>query len=206
MPNDVRRAALIFGLTEIARRQPGFFLFDDLMYEDGFIIRPARRDDAETLAKIGRETFIETFGHLYSKQNLAAFLDKNHTPAVYRAMAGEPDVGMWLAQSGAEEAAGYAVACPCSLPVPDLPPNSGELARLYLAAGVQGTGLGARLLETALEFLRMRFERIFLSVYSENLKAQRFYKRYGFVKIHDYFYMVGDHADPEWIMELKSNR
>ena len=176
------------------------------MHQNDFVIRPANHEDAEILAKVGRETFIETFGRLYSKENLAAFINKSHTPELYRAMAGDPDVGLWIAQTGAGEVVGYAVACPCSLPVPCIPPNSGELARLYLAAGAQGTGLGARLLETALDFLRSRFDHVYLSVYSENVKAQRLYERYGFIKIHDYFYMVGDHADPEWIMKLVRER
>jgi ribosomal protein S18 acetylase RimI-like enzyme len=84
-----------------------------------------------------------------------------------------------------------------------MPENSGELSRLYLRKSAQGGGLGARLLETALEFLRDRFEHVYLSVYAENTVAQRLYGRYGFVKVHDYFYRVGDHLDPEWIMKLK---
>lgn len=173
------------------------------MQENDFLIRVGRREDAERLAKIGQDTFIETFGHLYSDKNLAAFLAKNHTPSVYRAIADQPSARMWIVQTPADDVVGYAVAGPCSLPVPNLPANSGELGRLYLAGSVQGKALGRRLLESSLDFLRSRFDHIYLSVYAENLKAQRLYGQYGFVKIHDYFYMVGDHADPEWIMELK---
>ena len=61
----------------------------------------------------------------------------------------------------------------------------------------QGTGIGSRLLETALEFLRTRFDHIYLSVNSENVREQKLCSRYGFVKIHDYFYMVGEDADPQ---------
>jgi len=88
-------------------------------------------------------------------------------------------------------------------PVPGSPPNAGELSRLYLKKGVQGGGLGARLLETTLDFLRDRFERVFLSVYAENFGAQRFYQRYGFGKIADITFQVGDHFDPEYLYELK---
>ncbi len=168
-------------------------------------IRPALEEDAPSLATLGAETFIATFGRLYDEKNLDAFLAKNHAAAVYSQLLANPEYGVWLAETPDGEAVGYAVAGPCSLPVPDLPPNSGELARLYLKKGSQGGGLGARLLEVALEFLKDRFAHIYLSVYAENVVAQRLYQRYGFVKIHDYFYMVGDHADPEWIMELQES-
>lgn len=167
------------------------------------LIRQAGPDDADALAALGAETFIATFGHLYQKKDLDAFLKKNHAPDTYRRLAADPDHGIWIAETGSGEAVGYAVAGPCGLPVPDMPPRSGELARLYLKKGAQGGGVGARLLSTALEFLTGRFDRVFLSVYAENFGAQRLYERFGFVKVHDYLYMVGDHADPEWIMELK---
>ncbi len=165
-------------------------------------IRPALAKDAQTLAALGAETFVATFGRLYKQKDLDAFLVKNHAASVYAQLLSDPDYGLWIAETPEGEAVGYAVAGPCSLPVPELPANSGELARLYLKKGVQGGGLGARLLEVALEFLQNRFEHVYLSVYAENFGAQRLYGRYGFVKILDYFYMVGDHEDPEWIMEL----
>ncbi|MFZ5616728.1 MAG: GNAT family N-acetyltransferase [Pseudomonadota bacterium] len=170
------------------------------------LIRQAFEEDAPTLAELGAETFVATFGHLYDARDLKAFLEKNHSQIVYEELLKDPEYGLWIAESEEGEAIGYAVAGPCSLPVPDMPPNSGELARLYLKKGVQGGGLGARLLEVALEFLRDRFAHIYLSVYAENFVAQKLYQRFGFVKIHDYFYMVGEHADPEWIMELKNGR
>lgn len=165
-------------------------------------IRRARADEAEALSVLGSETFTVTFGHLYSRENLKSFLAKNHSPAAYRRLLADPRSAVWIAESDGARV-GYAVAAPCTLPVPDMPANSGELARLYLLKDAQGTGLGARLLETALDFLRAGFDRIYLSVYRDNVTAQRLYRRAGFVKIHDYFYMVGDHADPEWIMELQ---
>lgn len=165
-------------------------------------IRLALEEDAQALAAIGAETFIATFGHLYGEKDLNAFLAKNHTPAVYAQLLRDPEYGLWLALTPRGEAIGYAVAGPCGLPVPDRPASAGELLRLYLKKGVQGGGVGGRLLEPALDFLRDRFDHIYLSVYAENKIAQRLYQRFGFEKIHDYFYMVGEHADPEWIMEL----
>ncbi len=171
-----------------------------------FQVRLAQENDEERLAEIGATTFTSTFGHLYSEKDLCAFIAKSHRPEVYRKLLGDSDHRAWIAESAEGETVGYAVAGPCGLPVPDMPPDSGELQRIYLTEGAKGAGVGARLMTAALEFLRARYGRVYLSVHSENFTAQRFYERFGFVKLCDYFYMVGDHADPEWIMELKEAR
>lgn len=166
-------------------------------------IRRARHDEARALSALGAETFTATFGHLYSRENLQKFLAKNHSPAAYERLLSDDSSAVWVVEEeGSGALKGYAAAGPCTLPAPDMPENSGELLRLYLTKGVQGTGLGSGLLKAALGFLRDRHSTIYLSVYRDNLVAQRLYERHGFVKIHEYFYMVGDHADPEFIMRL----
>lgn len=165
-------------------------------------IRRAREDEARTLSAIARTTFIETFGALYRQADLSDFLEKNHSVAAYEKLLADPKAALWLVEKDSAPV-GYCVAGPCTLPAPDKPPNAGELARLYLLQSTQGGGLGTRLLETALAWLTARFERVYLSVYAENFGAQRLYTRAGFIKVHEYFYMVGEQADPEWIMELR---
>lgn len=166
-------------------------------------IRTAVASDAERLAALGAQTFVETFGHLYKEHDLAAFLKDNHSVAAYEDLLADAAWRVWIAETEEGEAVGFGVAGPCGLPVPDRPENSGELARLYILKAHQGGGLGSRMIEPMLKFLRENFDCVYLSVYSENYGAQRLYGRYGFEKIADYFFMVGDHADPEWIMQLK---
>lgn len=167
------------------------------------IIRAARPDEAELAARLGRETFTETFGHLYDPKDLNAFLEDKHTPETYARLIADPNACVWIAEEAGAVAVGYVSAGPCDLPVPDLPENSGELQRLYIRKGFQGSGLGGRMLTTALDWLGQRFDHIYLSVYAENFGAQRLYARHGFEKIHQYHYMVGSHPDDEWIMKRR---
>lgn len=169
-------------------------------------IRRANAGDAQALASLGAQTFVETFGHLYRREDLDSFLAKNHDAAVYAHLLRDQNYAIWMIEDEAAGPAGYCVAGPCSLPVPGAPPRSGELSRLYLLSQFKGRGIGARALDVALAWLTARYDRIFLSVYYENFPAQRLYASRGFVKICDYFYMVGTHADPEWIMELTAPR
>jgi ribosomal protein S18 acetylase RimI-like enzyme len=165
--------------------------------------RRALPADAEALSRLAIDTFVATFGHLYKDEDLQFFLRQSHAPEVYDRLLADPAYALWIADDDKGETVAYCVAGPCDLPVPNKPPKSGELARLYLRESAKGTGLARRMLDHALAWLKARYDHIYLSVYAENLRAQRLYQRRGFVKIHDYFYMVGAHADPEWIMELK---
>ncbi|WDI31811.1 GNAT family N-acetyltransferase [Hyphococcus flavus] len=168
------------------------------------VIRETEPTDAETLSRIGKSTFIETFGHLYKPDDLNAFLKKSHDASVYEKLTGDPRSQAWLVEQDGD-AIGYASVGPCDLPVPDLPNNAGELQRLYMLEKAHGMGVGTKLLRLALDWLDAHFEHVFVSVYAENKGAQKLYKRHGFEKIHDYFFMVGEHPDPEWIMKRTSH-
>ena len=95
---------------------------------------------------------------------------------------------------------GYVTACPAHLPHPDVAPGDGEVQRLYILRGYQGGGRGILLLRTALEWLERDGPRtLWIGVWSENHGAQRFYARHGFEIVGEYSFMVGDHADREFI-------
>src|ERR1700761_5839161 len=61
-------------------------------------LRVAGPADAETLAALGAATFTETFGHLYPPEDLADFLGRQHTPALYAAWAADGRYRLWLAE------------------------------------------------------------------------------------------------------------
>ena len=95
---------------------------------------------------------------------------------------------------------GYVSACPAHLPHPEVAPGDGEVQRLYVLRDHQGAGRGTMLLNTALEWLEREGPRtLWIGVWSENYGAQRFYARHGFTTVGEYSFMVGDHADREFI-------
>jgi ribosomal protein S18 acetylase RimI-like enzyme len=164
-----------------------------------FAIRRAGPGDAQALAALGARTFTESFGQLYSNEDLQAFLDESHTPAAYARVLADPAYALWLAEENGE-AIGYALAGPSGLPHADVAPGDGELKRLYLLASAQGGGVGARLVEQALEGLERHGPRtLWISVWSENYGAQRFYARYGFEHVGEYAFIVGQQRDREFI-------
>ena len=97
---------------------------------------------------------------------------------------------------------GYAKIGPPHLP---FTPESGavELRQLYVLGPWQGAGVGAALIEWVIATARSRgAEALFLSVFTENHGARRFYTRYGFEPLGAYHFMVGTHADEDIVMRL----
>lgn len=163
------------------------------------VIRRAGPADAAALAAIGEATFRETFGHLYPPQDLAAFVAQAYDLERTAAALADPAHASWLVEADGE-AMGYASVGPCALPHPEVTRACGELKRIYLKAPWQGSGLAARLYETARAWLERDGPRpIWLGVWSENLKAQRFYARLGYVHVGEYGFRVGGTIDREFI-------
>jgi ribosomal protein S18 acetylase RimI-like enzyme len=163
------------------------------------MIRRAGLDDAPALATLGARTFIESFGQLYSAEDLQAFLEESHTVAAYERLLADPRYALWLAEADGR-AIGYAMAGPCGLPHAEVAPGDGELKRLYLLASAQGGGIGAGLFGQTLEWLERDGPRtLWISVWSENYGAQRFYARYGFEHVGEYAFIVGQQRDREFI-------
>jgi ribosomal protein S18 acetylase RimI-like enzyme len=170
---------------------------------DSMIIRRAAAGDAHVLAELGAATFVESFGHLYAREDLEAFLSRSHSAAAYERLIRDPDIGIWLAVSG-DAPVGYVVAGACKLPVADLEAGAGEIRQLYVLAAAQGRRLGTRLLVTALEWLASRNRvPVYVGVWSQNLGAQRLYARFGFERIGEYEFPVGRQLDLEFILKQR---
>jgi GNAT superfamily N-acetyltransferase len=163
--------------------------------------RDAGPADAAAVAALGRQTFTETFGHLYSPENLAAFLT-NHSEENWREELSDPRFAVRLGESEGEPVA-YAKLGPPSLPFePEGEPI--ELRQFYVLKPWQGAAVAGQLMEWVLAEARRRgAAEMYLSVFIDNPRARRFYERYGFDYVGRYAFMVGTHADEDLIMRLK---
>jgi len=162
--------------------------------------RMAGPDDAPALAALGRRTFIETFGHLYSREDLESFLT-THAEDGWRRELGSPEFAVRIAEVDGE-AITYAKIAPLKLPVETRRPAV-ELRQFYIARPWQGKGLARPMMDWTLDEARRRGAReIYLSVWSENHRARRLYEGYGFRFVAPYAFMVGNQADEDHILRL----
>jgi ribosomal protein S18 acetylase RimI-like enzyme len=160
--------------------------------------RAARPDEAGALAELARDTFVETFGSLYSAEDLDAFLSAYKTPVWMARALADADKRIHVAVED-DRLIGYCiVAFTSSLDYDLAGKKVVELSQLYLPNAYQGKGIAKALMDWALEQARDADEMI-LSVWSGNERAQRFYQKYGFAWIADTVFMVGAHRDEEFL-------
>ena len=75
----------------------------------------------------------------------------------------------------------YCKLGPPYLPAPDDGRSKCELRQLYILEGWKGRGIGVHMMDWAMDWAAASgCEDMYLSVFSENLRAQRLYERYGF--------------------------
>jgi ribosomal protein S18 acetylase RimI-like enzyme len=168
-------------------------------------IRIATPEDAEFVALLGRITFTETFGHLFSshQHELGTYLDHTFAVAKIRNSLGEPDNRYWLALRD-RLPIGYAKLkhpSPTALLPADDP---AQLQKIYVLKEFLALGVGKLLLNTVLDHAAQRgFKAIWLDVLKQNNRAIRFYERHGFQPLGDDTYTIGAQAFQFHLMALR---
>nr|WP_137681759.1 GNAT family N-acetyltransferase [Aurantiacibacter suaedae] len=170
------------------------------------VLRAATLEDVESLSKLGRDSFCAAFGTLYRAEDLAAFLEQCYAPA---AVAEEVSDDVHRHRLAVDPASGALLGY-VKIRVPSYyseysdAANPMALCQLYTDPDHTGIGIGAGLMDWAMDEARAGgHDALQLSVYSENYGAQRFYARYGFAKIADIYFDVGDQRDEEFLYELR---
>ena len=156
--------------------------------------------DAEALVDLGRATFVETFGDLYREEDLRRFLQDTYAPAVIsRELADEQLI--WQVAEERGKLIGYCkIYDGLSLDYDIGDQRAVQLNQLYIRASHLGTGIAQQLMDWALATAKsLGVEQMLLSVYCDNIRAQRFYQNYGFTHAGDTIFLVGSHVDKEFI-------
>ncbi|MBA3666993.1 MAG: GNAT family N-acetyltransferase [Sphingomonas sp.] len=162
--------------------------------------RTAALADADALADFGARTFANTFGHLYDPDDLAIFL-KAHTPESWAKELGDPAFAVRLAEADGA-LVGYAKLGPPHLPF-EPRGEAAELRQLYVTEEVKGRGVAHTLIEWVIACARARrADHLYLSVFTDNPRARRFYEKLGFEAEGTHHFMVGSQADEDIVMRL----
>jgi GNAT superfamily N-acetyltransferase len=163
--------------------------------------RTATVRDAEALAALGTATFVATFGHLYQPGDLEIFL-QNHSPDVWEKELADSAFAVRVAELDGTMV-GYAKLGPPHLPF-EPRGEAAELRQLYVLEDMKGQGVARTLIEWIIDRARdRRADHLYLSVFTENHRARRFYEKYGFEPEGTYAFMVGSHADEDIVMRLQ---
>ncbi|ALC10780.1 GNAT family N-acetyltransferase [Sphingopyxis sp. 113P3] len=164
----------------------------------------AEASDADALSTFAESSFRHTFGHIYAPDDLATFLADWNPPNRIRAQLADPDWAIALARGKDGAITGFIKLGPIDFDLPEHQPAAGaiELHQLYVSEDAKGTGLAPALIEWGIAWARERAAVLYLSVFSENARAQAFYRRYGFVDVGRNAFRVGNHVDEDRIWKL----
>ena len=182
--------------------------------DNQFILRRANLSDIDALSQLSertfRETFVEDFAIPYPEKDLQDYFNSATTPEWFAAKINHPKAAVWIIQDKInDEFVAYAVASPMlvdDIPHPDACSNEdGALNRLYVRRDRRSHGLGRQLMEVILPWCKETFAArpVWLTTFSENYKAQKFYSHYNFHKDGECYYPVGQWQDLECIMKRK---
>lgn len=162
--------------------------------------RAPRPDEADAVAALGVDTFVETFGALYSTENLNLFLEQAYAPAIIAAELSNPKLRYLIAERAGKMVGLCKIGYGVTLDYDAGDKTIVELKQLYVFASQHGSGIGQALMDWAItQANAAHADAMLLSVYSDNPRGQRFYQRNGFSKIADTYFMVGHHRDDEYL-------
>ncbi len=160
--------------------------------------RDATVKDAAELDRIFDRSFCDTFAHLYRSEDLDSFLSGFGVPE-WETQLRDPACAFRIAEVSGRPV-GYVKIGPQKLPV-ETDRRALLLDQLYLLKEHHGAGIAHDLMDWVLaEAKRRGAEELYLTVFTENHRARRFYDRYGFEVVGRYDFMVGNHADEDVIM------
>jgi ribosomal protein S18 acetylase RimI-like enzyme len=163
--------------------------------------RTAAIRDAEALSKLGAQTFTDTFGHLYQPDDLRLFL-RGHSPEAWARELADPGFAVRVAEAG-NSLVGYAKLGPPHLPF-EPRGEAAELRQLYVVEEMKGQGVARSLIDWVIARARLLgAQNLYLSVFTDNHRARRFYEKLGFEAEGTYAFMVGNHADQDIVMRLE---
>lgn len=163
-------------------------------------LRGATEADIPALSRLASDSFIDKFGQMYSAKDLADFLAESMSEVAIAHELANPARLYRLASRGDALSAYCKLGLVCGFPEHARGHNVLELKQLYTAPGQMGGGIGTLLMDWAMDTFAARgADEVQLSVWSGNEGAQKFYARYGFAKIADITFRVGEQLDEEFL-------
>lgn len=164
-------------------------------------IRVAELPDAATIANIGKQTFIETFGEQNIAEDMALYVDTHFTTDVItREISDESNTFLLMLHH--DTVMGYAKMRKTDATENGVSENALELQRIYILHKYHGKGAGTLLMQTCLDHARRNdYNEVWLGVWEYNLKALAFYKKFGFEQFGSHNFQLGSDAQTDLLMK-----
>jgi len=167
-------------------------------------VRRARAEDAAELAQLAATAFWDTYREIDDPEDIASYVAEHFSADEMAAVLRAEGSTTLIAEAGGEMA-GYAVLRWSEAPACVPAEGAIELARFYLSSRFIGHGHGRRLMQAVHAEARAQAARsMWLGVYDRNLRAVRFYERFGFTHAggKEFLFAGKVYVDPVYAMAV----
>lgn len=162
-------------------------------------IRISNINDVDLLCEIGSKTFIETYGHQNTPEDLKKYLEEKFNKKQISEEILTPKT-IFLLVELENEIIGYAKMRVNLVENPDM--KSLEIERIYISKDYHGQKYGAMLMQKCIDVaIENNYESIWLGVWEHNPKAINFYQKWGFEIFGEHIFQLGDDAQTDFLMK-----
>jgi diamine N-acetyltransferase len=162
-------------------------------------IRIATIEDTDLLCEIGAKTFVETYAHMNTPENMKNYLSEKFNKQQISDEIQTPKT-IFLLVELENEAIGFAKMRVNLEENPDV--DSLEIERIYISKQYHGQKYGAMLMQKCIDVaLENNYESLWLGVWEHNPKAINFYQKWGFETFGEHIFQLGDEAQTDFLMK-----
>jgi ribosomal protein S18 acetylase RimI-like enzyme len=164
-------------------------------------IREVTLNDIEALAKIGRQTFEETFSDTNNAENLVKYLEEGFSVDKLTEEVGHVASQFYFATLN-EQVIGYLKLNTGKSQTEALDDAALEIERIYVRAAYHGQKVGQLLYNKAIQVAEERKSPfVWLGVWEKNPRAIRFYEKNGFIAFDKHVFKLGEEEQTDVMMK-----
>ncbi len=168
-------------------------------------VRKALPVDFPLLAELGAVTFIETYSHATSKENLNQYINQAFSLQQIKEEL-EDNHNTFFIVFQDDEPIAYAKLNASQRPDIIADKKIIQIQRIYARQRVLGKGVGGVLMQCCIDEAEQKAaDLLWLTVWQQNVRAIEFYKKWGFKIIGERKFCVGNEEFDDYIMCLELN-
>lgn len=171
------------------------------MLRDEVICRRAVPADAPGLAAFGAESFVDAYGSINSRRQVALHVERTYSEALQLAELEDP--GSWTMVADREGEIVGAALLWWRRPPPPIDPAGrwAEIKRFYVGRSYWRTGVSTDLMVAALQSIRDgQGQAVWLQVWENAVQAIGFYRKWGFTEAGEIPFTLGSERQRDLLM------
>ncbi len=150
--------------------------------------------DVPALSFIAKKTFYDTFTGTCTEDDMADFLEKYYNENTLAEEVADSAMEYFFAEIE-DEIVGYILFSDGAENFAEIQGSTAlELKRLYVLEAFHGKGIAQQMMQFFLDHGKSQgYDNAFLGVWEHNIRAQKFYSKFGFVKTsHTHDFPIGN--------------